>query len=90
VKAKEQNKNKIPAKSTAGSDTKQVLQANALAKKVERNRSLPGKPTEVNYQADPLPVIEPVPQADGSPTSKTDDSNERTKHSIAVKHSSQS
>jgi hypothetical protein len=81
VKAREQNKNQIPAKYTnTGAETEQAVQPNIAARKVT-HRLASDKPIQASYKKDVLPTIEPVPQADGSPTSRLDAPNEKIERS---------
>lgn len=78
MKARERSKKQVPAKDmNAGGDIDQAGQPNSVAGRVKRGKLRVDKVTEVRHQKDTPPTIDPVPQADGSPTSKLDVPNER-------------
>lgn len=78
MKAKEQDKKQTPAKyrdTGAGGD--QVIQAATSAWDKAGGGSVSDTPTRRQHQEEPVPHIEPIPQADGSSTSKQDSPNEK-------------
>jgi hypothetical protein len=77
VKAREQNKKQIPAKYTnTGTETEQVAQPNIAAREVAHSL-VSDKQIRARYKKDVPPTIDPIPQADGSSTSKLDAPNEK-------------